>query len=117
MAISRSVTGGYSFETYTKYFDPSQPLISCSLADEPVKAFDKELKSYSDKVEGHKIYVGQNTDEWQQNPMCVKVMNPNLDMPEFGSKIELINPVACEVRQSSGPKAIYIKADDLKVVK
>lgn len=101
--------GGYSVECAQKYVNPIEIFTYCGVMPEPIQEYIDG--KYTDHILANKVYVMQDTKDTKQNPICVKVMQPNLPDLQFGQKLTFDNLVACEIINGKR-KDIYFKADN-----
>lgn len=102
--------GGYTLDCAKKYVDPAGTFTYCGVMPEPIKEYVDG--KYTDHILANKVYVMQDTATSKQNPVCIKVMQPNLPELQFGQKLIFDNLVACEFF-SGNRKDTYFKANTL----
>lgn len=98
--------GGYTPETFNKDFDSRRWFATIGGGLQDVRAWDNNQKKYTDQV------VAKALDLYVEGAGFQRVKFPttfNLANIEELSEIELVNPVACEVRGN-----VYVKADGLR---
>lgn len=101
--------GGYSLECAEKYVNTNDTFTYCGVMPEPVREYIDG--KYTDHILANKVYAMQDTPRSKQNPICVKVMQPNLPSLKFGQKLIFDNLVACEFF-SGNRKDVYFKAEN-----
>lgn len=97
---------GYKPENYQKYFANRRFYATTGGGLQDVRKWDNDNKKYTDEV------VAKALDLYVEGAGFQRVKFPtsiNIDNIKELSEIELVNPVACEVRGN-----VYVKADGLK---
>lgn len=100
--------GGYSLELFKKDFGQRRWFATTGAGLQDVRAWDSAQKQYTDTViaKALDLYVEGAGFQRVKFPTSFVLSNIN----EL-SEIELVNPVACEVRGN-----VYVKADGIKEV-
>lgn len=98
--------GGYSLELFKKDFGQRRWFATTGAGLQDVRAWDSTQKKYTNEV------IAKALDLYVEGAGFQRVKFPTsftlANITEL-SEIELINPVACEVRGN-----VYVKADGLK---
>lgn len=99
---------GYNSETFNKDFGDRRWLATVGGGLQDVRAWDNDKKRYTDQViaKAADLYVVGAGFQRVKFPTTFTLAN----ITEL-SEVELVNPVACEVRNN-----VYVKADSLKEV-
>ena len=95
--------GGYTPETFQKDFAGRRWFATVGGGLQDVRAWDNDKKRYTDQVVAKAVDLGAGFQR-VKFPTSFTLANIN----EL-SEVELINPVACEVRGN-----VYVKADGLR---
>lgn len=98
--------GGYRPENFQKYFADRRWIATTGGGLQDVRAWDDAQKKYTDKVIAKALDLYVEGAGFQRVKFPASFVLSNIT--EL-SEIELVNPVACEVRGN-----VYVKADGLK---
>lgn len=104
--------GGYTAEVFKEYIGSPRCRILLGAGLEVKMRYDNEAGKYTDEVESTRLqcYFPNLGADWVKFPADFSLPNKGDDFDDM-QEIELINPVACEVRGQ-----VYIKADNFKVL-
>lgn len=98
--------GGYSKDTFKKDFGDRRWFATIGSGLQDIRQWDSTQKKYTDKV------IAKALDLYVEGAGFQHVKFPtsfNLNNIQELSEIELVDPVACEVRGN-----VYVKADGIK---